>query len=116
VREREQPLYTTTNGRKGLVIPFSTCDRRWLLCALVHVLALSLLLSACAGGAQSGEDLVQKRCTKCHTLAPIEVSQKTQQEWTRTVSRMIQHGARLSDREMHIVVDYLSNSHGSGNY
>jgi hypothetical protein len=78
-------------------------------------LGVSLLLIACGGRQPSPEELVQARCTRCHTLAPIEVSQKTQQEWNLTVSRMIQHGARLSDREAQSVVDYLSDTYGTEN-
>jgi hypothetical protein len=78
-------------------------------------LGISLLLSACGGEQPSAEELVQARCTHCHTLAPIEVSQKTQQEWNLTVSRMIQRGARLNDRDAKVVVDYLSNTYGADN-
>ena len=58
------------------------------------------------------EQLVQERCTRCHTLAPIEAARKTPEEWTRTVYRMIGRGARLSDAEAERVIEYLSETYG----
>ena len=63
----------------------------------------------------SPEKLVQERCTKCHTLAPIEVAQKTHQEWEFAVYRMIDKGARLNDQETEAVIEYVSNTYGVEN-
>jgi hypothetical protein len=57
------------------------------------------------------ETLVKERCTKCHTLAPIEVSRKTHQEWETTVYRMMDKGARLTSHEAKAVIDYLTQAH-----
>ena len=74
---------------------------------------LVLLLARCGDDAPP-EQLVQERCTRCHTLAPIEVSQKSFEEWERTVYRMIDKGARLSDGEAERVIEYLSETYGAG--
>lgn len=45
-------------------------------------------------------------------LFAIEAAHKTRQEWVRTVSRMIQHGARLDNQEIESVVGYLTRTYG----
>ncbi|MCL7454421.1 MAG: hypothetical protein M8467_15390 [Anaerolineae bacterium] len=77
---------------------------------LVFALLMTLLAS-CALRA-TGEELVQSECTRCHTLAPIEVASKTSNEWQDTVHRMIEHGANLSEGQVMRVVDYLAESYG----
>jgi hypothetical protein len=83
--------------------------------ALATALGLILIMGGCGGKRLPPEELMQERCTKCHTLAPIEVAQKTRQEWASTVYRMINLGARLNDREAQEVIDYLSSVYGTEN-
>jgi hypothetical protein len=78
---------------------------------LVLTLVVTLLLASCALRA-TGEELVQSECTRCHTLAPIEVASKTSNEWQDTVYRMIEHGANLSEGQVMRVVDYLAENYG----
>jgi hypothetical protein len=77
----------------------------------VLVLGLAIITGGCRGEL-SGEELVQERCTECHTLAPVEVVRKTRQEWQFTVYRMMGKGARLNDQEAQVVIDYLSRVYG----
>jgi len=58
------------------------------------------------------EVLIQERCTKCHTLAPIQNAKKTPEEWEKTVQRMRLKGAKLSDEEAKIVIQHLSKQGG----
>ena len=83
-------------------IPFTVCA------------AMLFLLMAGPGclGRHSGKELVQDRCTKCHNLFPVEAARKTSREWRITVSRMIKYGARLSNKEIRILIDYLTDTYG----
>jgi hypothetical protein len=85
-----------------------------LATVLVVLLGLAVVLTTGGCGGQiSSEALVEERCTECHTLAPIEVTQKTVDEWEFTVYRMIEKGARLNDRQAQEVIDYLSSVYGA---
>jgi hypothetical protein len=83
----------------------------WLWALLVALLALSTALGACSLS-RSGGDLVAQECTRCHTLAPIEVAGKTEHEWRNTVYRMIAHGADLGDSEAESVIEFLAATYG----
>jgi len=100
-------------GASMAAVSSSGARRFWV--ALTVMLALTTVVSGCGGRRVSPEGLVQERCTKCHTLAPIEVARKTRQEWEFTVHRMINRGARLNDREAQEVIDYLSNVYRAEN-
>jgi hypothetical protein len=60
--------------------------------AILLGLASVFTMSGC-GGQISSEALVEERCTECHTLAPIEVAQKTVEEWEFTAYGMIEHAS-----------------------
>jgi len=93
--------------------PSAAGGSRLRLFAALALLAAVVILAACLPTA-SDEELVQERCgTGCHTMAPIEASQKTEDEWRNTVYRMIDKGAELNDREAQRVIDYLSETYGS---
>ncbi len=82
------------------------------MAAVVASLALcAATLVGCLFG-QSPQQLVESRCTQCHTLAPIEVVHFSRAEWERTVYRMISHGAHLSDAQAQAVIAYLAETHG----
>ncbi|HIE37458.1 MAG TPA: hypothetical protein EYH30_07600 [Anaerolineales bacterium] len=72
-----------------------------------------LLLAARCGRDMPPEQLVEVHCTRCHTLAPIEVARKTVEEWEVTVYRMIRRGARLDEEEARAVIEYLGEAYGA---
>jgi len=69
-------------------------------------------LAACSGSGSSQEQLLQDRCTSCHSLAQVEGAQKTREEWDTTVSRMVGKGAQLSEDEQAALVEYLAETYG----
>ncbi|MBN1661946.1 MAG: hypothetical protein JXA93_26365 [Anaerolineae bacterium] len=92
------------------MIGHSFSSVRWL-CALILV-ALLVLFVVAACGTQSGEELVEEKCTRCHTLTIIGVSSKTAHEWFNTVYRMKNLGAEVSDDEVDVMVEYLATHFG----
>lgn len=58
--------------------------------------------------AAHGDELVNERCTVCHTRERIDMAEKSPEEWEATVNRMISNGAQLTPEERDVVVEYLS--------
>lgn len=80
---------------------------------LILLVMLAPLLAGCTLRA-SGQELVESECTRCHTLAPIEVEGRTQAGWEDVVYDMIEHGADLTEGQVQRVVDYLAENYGPG--
>jgi hypothetical protein len=59
-----------------------------------------------------GATLVDERCSKCHTTDRVKSAHKTRDQWDQTVTRMIGHGAQLTDQEKAVLVDYLAKTYG----
>jgi cytochrome c5 len=59
-------------------------------------------------GSVSGQTLMDVRCSVCHSTSRITSAQKTLDEWTNTVDRMINKGAQLNADEKQILIDYLA--------
>lgn len=84
------------------------------LTALVLILLVGLFASACSSrgsGSSEGENLLENRCTECHTLSRVENAEKTRDEWTRTIDRMVAMGAELNSEERVILLDYLETNY-----
>jgi cytochrome c5 len=59
-----------------------------------------------------GATLMNQRCTVCHSLARVISKQLNTDQWNQIVSRMIQHGAKLTSAEQTALVDYLAKTYG----
>ena len=89
-------------------------------CLTLFLVALlgALVLAACASdnleptptpaASDSPEALLQQRCTSCHSLQRVQSAHKTPAEWTKTVRRMVNSGAQLSDAEFAALVAFLA--------
>lgn len=60
------------------------------------------------GSTLDGQTLMQQRCSVCHSLDRVTSTQKTLDQWTVTVNRMIAHGAQLNPAEEQTLVAYLA--------
>jgi cytochrome c5 len=63
-------------------------------------------------GAPTGDELLQTRCTLCHTLDRVQAAAKTQAEWEATVERMRGKGAELTDAEAQTLIQFLATNYG----
>jgi hypothetical protein len=60
------------------------------------------------GSTLDGQTLMQQRCSVCHSLDRVTSAQKTLDQWTVSVNRMIAHGAQLNPQEEQTLVVYLA--------
>jgi cytochrome c5 len=105
-----------------------TTMKKYYILMIVLVLA-SVILAQCAPAAPTnlgnnsapatsgsgqtldGKQLFETRCSACHSTDRVTQLKKTPDQWATTVTRMIGHGAQLSDAEKKAVIDYLSNTY-----
>ncbi len=85
-------------------------DLRIFLTILISLVII--FTSRCARRPADPEVLLRERCTRCHTLAPIQGARKSPEEWEKTVQRMRSKGAILTDEEARIIIQYLSRKGG----
>ncbi|MEJ2207722.1 MAG: cytochrome c [Anaerolineae bacterium] len=83
---------------------------RWLRALILVSLLVILVVAAC--GTPSGEELVQTKCTRCHTLAIVKVSSKSASEWFNIVYRMKKLGANVDEEQVDPIVQYLATNFG----
>jgi hypothetical protein len=98
-------------------------NKKMILASFVIILLLTgILLAACGSSGQSssgsangtpltGEQLMQERCSVCHSLDRVQSVQKTADQWKTTVDRMINHGAQLTSGEETTLVNYLAQTY-----
>ena len=60
----------------------------------------------------NGATLLDTRCSVCHSADKPRQSKKTPEQWEQTVTRMIGKGARLTEAEKTVLVDYLAKTYG----
>jgi hypothetical protein len=58
-----------------------------------------------------GEDILNKSCTACHDLRPIETQAFDEAGWTKEVKAMIDQGAEVKADEVPVLVAYLVSRH-----
>jgi len=62
--------------------------------------------------ALNGAKLLETRCSICHSSDKPKHAKKTLEEWEQIVTRMIGKGAKLTDAEKTVLVDYLAKTYG----
>ena len=55
-----------------------------------------------------GRELLESRCAVCHSIDRVTSKTGTAEEWGNIVSNMIARGAKLTDEEKAILVQYLA--------
>lgn len=59
-----------------------------------------------------GKELVEKKCTSCHSVQNIVSKRNSADDWAQVVSQMIGRGATISDDDADTIVDYLATNFG----
>jgi hypothetical protein len=62
--------------------------------------------------ALNGPTLLETRCSFCHGANKPRQAKKTPQQWEQTVTRMIGKGAKLTESEKAVLLDYLAKTYG----
>ena len=55
-----------------------------------------------------GQQIVESACTICHELDLVESERLSREDWGYIIQAMLVNGSDLSEREMPLVLDYLS--------
>lgn len=58
--------------------------------------------------AADGAALLDTRCSACHSASKPKGARKTLEQWDQTVTRMVGKGAKLTEAEKKVLVDYLA--------
>lgn len=94
--------------RKAVPGPYAAL---WAVAAVVVLVA-----AGCATEQKSTvakpETLLDTRCAECHALSRVTEAKKDRAGWEATVERMVRNGARLSEEEKAVLVDYLASKYG----
>lgn len=53
------------------------------------------------------EALILEKLNNKHSIARVFAAQKTREEWNITLDRMIGYGAKISEEEKQIIIDFL---------
>jgi len=72
---------------------------------------LGFAVSALATTAVDGAKLLDERCSVCHASSRPKAAKKSMEDWNKTVTRMIGKGAKLSEPEKQVLVEYLAKTY-----
>jgi hypothetical protein len=75
---------------------------------LVSCTFLLLLMGSPASAQPAAKALVEKECSKCHSLSRVNKASKDTAAWKKTVDRMIKKGANIKPEETDAVIQYLN--------
>ena len=76
---------------------------------------ISFAWLAVAAGAQEPKDVFQKVCGSCHKPESALSTRRSKEQWQETVDAMVAKGAKGTDEEFTIVLDYLVGQYGRVN-
>ena len=89
------------SGRTGFVVS-----------AAFAALALMVAGQGSAQESEPGERIMNASCQGCHTVRAIQVQAMDAEGWTKSITTMIDKGAKVSKDDMPVLVDYLAKHHG----
>lgn len=78
----------------------------------------ALLLAPAIGVAQpptGAREAFLKVCSDCHAVETVTSQRRTRAQWQENINSMIARGAKGSDREFALILDYLTSQYGPTN-
>lgn len=75
---------------------------------LMTLILILAVISTVSAENISPKDIIEKRCTVCHSINRVYSGKKSKAEWEITVDRMISYGAQLNQDERETVIKHLS--------
>ena len=85
--------------------------KKLLLLIVVIGFVLSTIPTAIVYAETEGTNLLEERCYVCHPSSRQKKKKKTPEQWETTVNRMMGKGAKLSEEEKVILLDFLSKTY-----
>ena len=79
--------------------------------AVIFFFGMAVSLAMAQQKEPDGKTVFEKTCGTCHGLSKAQAKKKTSQEWQATVTRMKQNGAKFSDEDGKLIVDYLAKTY-----
>lgn len=52
--------------------------------------------------------ILEQKCYNCHNINIVLKAQKNEDEWEKTLDRMVGYGAKLNKEERKILIDFLT--------
>ena len=102
-------LRTRTTAHPRTRAPAHLRTRAPLIAA---VCVLALAIAASARDPDKAERTLNNSCQSCHDLRRIQVQAMDEGGWTKTVTTMIDKGAKIAKDDVPVLVDYLVENHG----
>jgi cytochrome c5 len=63
-------------------------------------------------GTTDAKTLFEKKCSACHSADRPKSLKKTNEEWAKTVTRMKEKTANITNDEASMIIDYLAKTYG----
>lgn len=90
-----------------MLVMIAALSKTAILCVLPFLLAPPLAAQAQLPPGE-GKEVVERVCSPCHGVDPLTQRRRDQAAWQRTVDDMVSRGARASDEDLKVVVQYLA--------
>ena len=85
---------------------------RSVVWAVAAASAFVLAIGASAQDADKAERILNDSCQSCHDLRRIQVQAMGAEGWTKTVTTMIDKGAKVAKDHVPVLVSFLVENHG----
>lgn len=85
---------------------------RWAPSLLGLCWVITTLLNAEELPEGPGKAITKRMCSTCHALTTVTKKRASQDQWGIIVDRMVGLGAKGTDEEVEIVIDYLTANFG----